>query len=151
MTDIQPLTVLLGQNERLRDAALIEHQRVRAASVAAAAQAEQLQAYQREYQARWQAQFQRGGQIELVHCYQGFMERLSQAVAQQARIAEHAAAQVGHALGELRAAELRCASVRKLIERRTQELRIGADRLEQKRSDETASRAAWDRTREARH
>ncbi len=151
MTDLQPLTVLLGQNERLRDAATLAHQRVLAASVAAATQAEQLQAYQREYQARWQAQFQRGGQIELVHCYQGFMERLTQAVAQQARIAEHAAAQVAHALGELRATELRCASVRKLIERRTRELRVGADRLEQKRSDEAASRAAWDRTREARH
>lgn len=151
MTDLQPLTVLLRQNERLRDAATLEHQRVLAASAAAAAQAMQLHAYQHEYQARWQAQFQRGGQIELVHCYQGFMERLTQAVAQQARIAEHAAAQVAHALGELRAAELRCASVRKLIERRTQELRVGTDRLEQKRSDEAASRAAWDRAREARH
>ena len=148
---LQPLAVLLSQNERLRDAALVEHQRVRAASVAAAAQAEQLHGYQREYQARWQAQFQRGGQIELVRCYQGFMERLTQAVAQQARIAEHAAAQVGHALAELRAAELRCASVRKLIERRTQELRHGAERLEQKRSDEAASRAAWDRASMARH
>ena len=147
---LQPLGVLLSQNERLRDAAIVEHQRVRAASVAAAAQVEQLTTYRREYEARWQAQFRQAGQMELVRCYHGFMARLTQAMEQQSRIAEHAAAQVGQALAELRAAELRCASVRKLIERRSAEQRVGADRLEQKRSDELASRAAWDRPNAAR-
>ena len=145
MTDLQPLTLLLGQSERQRDAALAEHQRAQIASDAAAGQAEQLRTYRREYEQRWSAQFARRGQIELVHCYQSFMARLTQAVEQQARVAEHAAQQLERALAALRTAEMRCASVRKLIERRTHQQRLGAERHEQKQSDEFASRATWNR------
>lgn len=145
MSELQPLTMLLDQHERKRDAAIVEHQRVRLASEAAAAQAAQLLEYRRDYEQRWQTQFRQAAQIEVLRHYQSFMERLTQAVEQQARIAEHAEAQVEHALVALRDTELRCASVRKLIERRTQEQRVRTDRLEQKRSDEFASRAAWNR------
>ena len=145
MTDIQTLTILLGQNERQRDASIAEHQRAQAASTAAAGQAEQLRNYRREYEQRWSAQFCREGKIELVHCFQSFMERLTQAVEQQTRIAEHAAQQVERALSLLRDAELRCASVRKLIERRVAEQRLDADRRDQKQTDEAATRAAWAR------
>jgi flagellar FliJ protein len=143
MTDIQTLTILFGQSERQRDAAMIEHQRLQAASESAAGQAEQLHAYRRDYEQRWSAQFCREGKIELVHCYQSFMERLTQAVDQQARIAAHATQQAERALGMLRDAELRCASVRKLIERRVAEQRVAVERRDQKQTDETATRAAW--------
>ena len=143
MTDLQPLTILLGQSERQRDAALAEHQRAQLASDAAAAQAEQLRTYRREYEQRWSAQFARRGQIELVHCYQSFMERLTQAVEQQARMAEPAAQRLAQALAALHAAEMRCASVRKLIERRVLEQRAATERREQKQTDEAATRAAW--------
>jgi flagellar FliJ protein len=143
MTDLQPLTILLGQSERQRDAALAERQRAQLASDAAATQAEQLRTYRREYEQRWSAQFARRGQIELVHCYQSFMERLTQAVEQQARMAELAAQRLAQALAALRAAEMRCASVRKLIERRVLEQRAATDRREQKQTDEAATRAAW--------
>ncbi len=145
MTDVQTLTVLLGQNERQRDAAIAEHQRAQGAADAARDQAEQLRAYRREYEQRWSAQFRREGKIELVHCYQSFMQRLTQAVEQQSRVAEHAAQQVEHALSALRDTELRCASVRKLIERRVAELRIAEERRDQKQTDEAATRAAWNR------
>ena len=145
MTDSQTLTILLGQNERQRDAATSAHQRAQAASQAAQAQAEQLRAYRREYEQRWSAQFCRDGKMELVHCYQSFVERLSLAVEQQTRIAEHAAQQVEQALGSLHAAELRCASVKKLIERRVAEHRQSAERRDQKQTDEAATRAAWNR------
>ena len=145
MTDIQTLTILLGQNERQRDASIAEHQRAQAASTAAAGQAEQLRNYRREYEQRWNAQFCREGKIELVHCYQSFMERLTLAVEQQTRIAEHAAQQVERALSLMRDAELRCASVRKLIERRLVEQRISLERRDQKQTDEAAARAAWTR------
>lgn len=143
MTELQPLTILLDQNQRQRDAALADHLRARVASEAASAQAEQLVTYRREYEQRWSAQFCREGKIELVRCYQNFMERLTQAIDQQAHIAEHAAQQVEHALAVLQACELRCASVRKLIERRTLERRLMADRIDQKQNDELAARAAW--------
>ena len=145
MTDVQTLTILLGQNERQRDAAVAEHQRIQAASAAAKNQAEQLRVYRREYEQRWSAQFCREGKIELVHCYQSFMERLTLAVEQQTRVAEHAVLQVELTAGALRDAELRCASVKKLIERRVVEQRHSAERRDQKQTDEAATRAAWNR------
>jgi flagellar FliJ protein len=143
MNDLQPLAVLLGQHERQRDAAIADHQRALNAESAAKAQAQQLLTYRREYEQRWRAQFQREGQIELVRCYQSFTERLTEAVEQQTRIAEHAGQQVERALAALREVEMRCASVRKLIERRAHEMRVATERRDQKQSDEFASRAAW--------
>ena len=143
MTDLQPLLLLLGQAERLRDAALGEHHRALIASAAATAQADQLRSYRRDYEQRWSAQFCREGKIELVRCYQGFIERLTLAIDQQTHIAAHAARQTELAAVALQASELRCASVRKLIERRTVAQRLDADRHAQKQTDEYASRAAW--------
>jgi flagellar FliJ protein len=145
MTDLQPLTILLERNEKQRDAAISAHQRTQAASRAAAAQAEQLQTYRREYGQRWSTQFSQQGEIQIVHCYQSFMDRLTLAVEQQVRMAEHAAQEVDRALVVLREAEMRCASVRKLIERRLLEQRLAAERRDQKQTDEAASRVAWTR------
>jgi flagellar FliJ protein len=141
--DLQPLHILLALAERQRDEALAEQFKLDAARRTAEAQAEQLVVYRREYEQRWSAQFARRGQIELVHCYQSFMERLTQAVDQQARRAELAAQQLAQALAALRAAEMRCASVRKLIERRVLEQRVATERRDQKQTDEAATRAAW--------
>jgi len=145
MTDLQPLIALLSQSELRRDAAMADHLRAQAASQAATSQAEQLRTYRREYEQRWSAQFCREGKIELVHCYQSFMERLTLAVEHQVRVEQGAAMQVTRAMDALREAELRCASVRKLMERRTHEHRLATDRREQKQTDEYAARAAWNR------
>jgi flagellar FliJ protein len=145
MSTTQSLTILLGQAERQRDAAIAEHQRAQTASDAAATQADQLRAYRKDYELRWSAQFCREGKIELVRCYQSFMERLTQAVDQQAQVAAHSLTQTERALIVVREAELRCASVRKLIERRTLEVRLDAERRDQKQNDEMASRALWNR------
>lgn len=143
MTDLQPLAILLERHERDRDAAITAHQRALAASRAATAQAEQLEAYRRDYGQRWHGQFRQEGQMPVVNCYQSFMDRLNTAVAQQARAAEFAAQEADRALAALQAAELRCASVRKLIERRLADQRLAADRRDQKQTDEAASRANW--------
>lgn len=143
MPDLQPLTNLLANHERERDAALAEVQRARTASVAAAEQAAQLRAYRVEYEQRWAAQFGREASIELVRCYHSFMERLTQAVEQQAAQAQHAAQRVETAQAALRDAELRCASVGRLIERRMLEHRRDHERRDQKHTDEFAARAAW--------
>lgn len=145
MTDLQPLLVLLSQHDRQRDAALVDHQRAVAANQAAMAQATQLHDYRRDYEQRWTAQFTSQGQMELVHCYQSFNQRLTLAVDQQALSAAVAAEQLARALARLQEAEMRCASVRKLIERRTLEQRLATDRREQKQTDEFAARAAWNR------
>src|SRR5256885_558408 len=135
MNPLQPLLALLAQAERERDAALADAQHAAQAQLAASAQAEQLLNYRREYEARWGAQFRNEGKMELVNCYRGFVERLSQAVDQQQRIAQHADAQLVRARDTLLQHEVRVASVRKLIERRAKELRLSVDRLEQKQTD----------------
>ena len=145
MTSLQPLTLLLSETERQRDRALAEHQRALTASEEAQAQIEQLQAYRRDYEGRWGTHFSRQGQIDLIRCYQSFMERLTQAVEQQQRVVDRARQQVERAQSTLTDIEMRCASMRKLIERRLQEQRRDAERRDQKHSDELASRAAWQR------
>ena len=59
------------------------------------------------------------------------------------RIAQNANAQMERAREVLRDHEVRVASVRKLIERRAQELRLSAERIEQKQTDEFGARSAW--------
>ncbi len=146
MTPIQPLILLLGRAETERDAAQADQQRLIAAQQVAAAQADQLLAYRRDYEQRWATQFQTRGAMELVHCYRGFMDRLTQAVEQQQRVASHATHQLDLARSALLAAELRVATVRKLIERRVLEERVVQNRQEQKTSDEFAARSAWNRS-----
>jgi flagellar protein FliJ len=143
MNPLQPLMALLAQTERERDDAWARAQQAAQAQMNAAAQADQLLTYRREYEQRWSAQFRTEGRIELVHCYRGFMDRLTQAVEQQQRVAAHAATQAEQARTALAEQEMRVASVRKLIERRRQELRLSADRVEQKQTDEFGSRMAW--------
>lgn len=145
MTSAQPLLILLGQSETERDAAQADLQRRLAAHQATATQADQLLSYRRDYEQRWGTQFRNSGAMELVHCYRGFMERLTQAVEQQQRVVHHAAGQVDTARAALLATELRVATVRKLIERRVLEERSVQLRQEQKVSDEFASRSAWNR------
>ena len=143
--DLKPLALLLAQAERDRDEALAEQFRAEAARRAAAAQAEQLVLYRRDYERRWSAEFCRDGKIELVRCYQGFMQRMSQAVEQQERIAAHAAVQAERAEAIVRGHEIRVAGLRKLVERRLRQGELDGARREQRESDDRAVRAAWTR------
>ncbi|HEX4234532.1 MAG TPA: flagellar FliJ family protein [Caldimonas sp.] len=143
--DLKPIALLLAQAERQRDEALAEQFQAERARRAAAAQAEQLVAYRREYEQRWGEEFCREGKIELVRCYHGFMDRLTQAVEQQERIAANAAGQVERAEAIARGHEIRAAGLKKLVERRLREREATSARLEQKESDDHAVRAAWSR------
>lgn len=145
MKDVQPLLALLGQARTERDNAQAALAAAQAGERAAAAQSAQLLDYRREYEQRWNTQFRVQGAMELVHCYQGFTQRLSQAVDHQTQVARHAGEQVLRSEATLRDAELRVASVQKLIERRLDEQRRIGERRDQKQSDEFAARAAWNR------
>jgi flagellar FliJ protein len=142
---LDPLMALLGQAERERDDAMASMQRASQSHLAALAQADQLVAYRSEYEARFREQFSRTSTIDILQCYQGFSARLGQAIDQQQQVAAHAALKLEQSREGLRDQEMRVASVRKLIERRLQELRLVADRRDQKQTDEFASRAAWSR------
>jgi len=148
MTDTQripALLVLLQQAEQTRDAALGALRRSGDAARRAQAQLEQLLQYRRDYEQRWTREFAQRGSIDIVRCYQGFMDRLTQAVEQQHRAAEHAGDQLQASRDALRERELRVASIRKLIERRERELQAAAARHEQRGNDELAALAAWHR------
>ena len=97
MNELHPLMTLLAQTEKERDQALVHSQRLAEAHRAAQAQAEQLLSYRADHEKRWGEQFGRDGKIELLHCYRGFVERLSMALEQQTCIAQEAAARAGRA------------------------------------------------------
>jgi flagellar FliJ protein len=145
MADTQALDTLLEQATGARDSALDQHRRALSAADAARRQGEQLVDYRSEYVRRFRIQPGRAGRIELLQCYHGFMARLDDAVSQQAQIAAQAARRADDAKAALLAAELRVASVGKLIERRVAEAKARRERADQKASDEFASRAAWQR------
>lgn len=141
-TSLQTLSVLLERAEAERDQALAHLQEVRRQAEAAQAQADQLGHYRSEYQQRWSQQFARHTTIDIVGCYQNFGLRLDQAIDQQGLIARHSGARLERAQASLRELELRVASVRKLLERRRQDLSRSAQRQDQKATDEQAARAA---------
>ena len=142
---LQPLFVLLEQAERERDDIASEQARAEQALAAAQAQQAQLHGYRNDYQQRWQQQFAQGVAVALATCYHDFAGRLDGVVAMQSAQVDRAAG-VLEGLRERRlAAEIRVASVRKLIERREALMRSQGERREQKGADELASRAAWQR------
>jgi flagellar FliJ protein len=106
----------------------------------------QLGDYRLEYMQRWSTRFGRGGAIEIVHCYQSFMQRLEEALAQQQQQVEAGERGVALARQRLLQAELRAASVTKLIERREAELRRVRHRREQRQDDEIAQHLALRRS-----
>lgn len=145
INDLQPLMALLGQTETERDAARARHQRAIEEHRAAQAQAEQLVQYRREYEQRWGERFATAGHMELVQSYHGFITRLTRAVDHQQRVVAQASAAADRAGAVLVEQEMRVASVRKLIERRVQEVQRQGEQREQRQLDELASRAAWNR------
>ena len=151
MSYMQPLITLLGQCERERDELAMSSQRAAMAHRSALEQADQLVVYRGEYEQRWAEQFRTDGRMELVNCYRGFMERLTLAVEQQQRIVAQAEVEFEQSRLALRDGEIRVASVRKLIDRRLAEMRLSANRREQKATDEFASRAAWNQRHSGDH
>lgn len=146
MTDpnrIPALLALLQQAEGERDAARAGMQRADEAARRARSQLDQLLTYRRDYEQRWTREFTQRSSIEIVRYYQGFMQRLTQAIEQQQHAAVHAGDQAQAARDALRERELRVASIRKLIERRERELQLAAARREQRGIDELAALAAW--------
>lgn len=144
---IDALNLLLERATHERDRVAAELRRGEEVALRARRQGEQLQAYRTEYLQRWSQQFGRGGAIEIVHCYQSFMQRLDEATAQQQRQIDAADRSVAALRDALVQAEVRAASVRKLIERRQAEQRRVQERREQRQTDETAQQTTQRRGR----
>jgi flagellar FliJ protein len=143
MPQIQALNTLAQREQQARDQAVAALRHAEDSAQRARDQATQLMSYRSDYEARWAAQFNRRGTMEIVQCYRSFMQRLDQAVQQQSRVADAAEAQAGQARAALLDHERRLASVRKLIERRATERVHAGRRQEQKHNDELAQRMRW--------
>ena len=138
-----PLDTLLEQAVRQRDDALAALLRAEEAASRLRLQAEQLQTYRGEYQDRGPTRAGSTAAVELLHCHSRFMQRLEQALGQQTGHLQAAQARVVQLRGALLAHETRVAAVRKLLQRRAQEQRLAAARIEQRRSDEAAVQRHW--------
>jgi flagellar FliJ protein len=145
MNALQPLMTLLEHASAQRDQALAAHQRALDAVQAAEQQTEGLREHRRQTMQRTTEQFRQAGAVQLMQCYHGFMDRLDEAVVQQERQLSLQQGRCAAAQAALVAAEQRVAAVRKLIEGRTAEAAHTLARQDQKATDESASRAAWQR------
>lgn len=139
------LRTLLEQAETERDAALARMLGADEAARQARAQAEQLHAYREDYRRRAPALNGGSASIELVRCHHGFMQRLDQAIEQQRGQLLRLERQASEQREVLMEREVRVASVKKLIERRTQEAQRQAARVEQRQTDESAMRGSFTR------
>lgn len=139
---LQALHLLHDQARQERDQAGAALRRCEEMLRRARFQASQLDEYRLEYTQRWSLQFGRHGAIEIVHCYHAFMQRLDEAIVLQQRQTDAAAREVEAARQALLRAELRLASVSKLIERRMLEYERMQWRREQRHGDEIGQQLA---------
>lgn len=142
---LELLETLLQREKEKRDAALMEWRDAQRQEAAARQQAESLVAYRSEYQQRWASQFAQRSAIEILRCYQGFSERLEQAIATQQTAIDQASTRVQVTLARLQHREVKMATVKRLIERRVQASAQRESRREQKSVDEAAQRLGWAR------
>ena len=142
MSATQSLLIVLEAAEKARDEAVAAHEARRKAYEAARQQAQSLTDWRHDYQNRWQAQFRQSGGMEIVRCYQDFMQRLGDAVDAQDQQVAQAQTLMERSRLELIERERRVAAVSKLIDKRLLEQRARLSRQEQKATDEMASRAS---------
>ena len=139
MSTLNALTVAVEVASRKRDEALRLLQEAQGAQHAAQDQLNQLQGYARETEGRWGMRADAAVQPEVMFHHYQFMDRLSHAVGLQTGVGSDHASRVQDATRTLLEAELRLASLRKVVEKRQQDHERQQMRREQKQTDERAS------------
>ena len=140
----QPLQTLLSHAEHERDEAMAALLQDEENGRRLRQQWDQLQTYHADYAARAPTLGGRTAAIDALRSHHAFMQRLDQALAQQQGLLQAAEQRVTQQRQTLLALETRVASVRKLQERRLQEAQRNAQRLEQRRSDDSAAQRRVD-------
>jgi flagellar protein FliJ len=138
--DTQALSVVREREQAARDEAALKLRQAEDHHAQARAQADSLAQYRAEYIARWNNEFKGAKGIQLLQCYQSFMQRLDEAITQQREIVRRTETAVAQRRDELVAAETRMAAVGKLIGRRVEEHRLKVQRRDQRSTDEAAQR-----------
>lgn len=149
MSALNALIVAVEIAERKRDAMRQALREAQAVQQSAQAQLSQLEDYARETEQRWGLQADAAVKPEVMYHHYQFMDRLGHAAGLQTGVVGDQAARVERAQHALMEAELRLASLRKVVQARRLELERAQARMEQKQTDERAamqySRRANDR------
>lgn len=138
-SSLQSFIVAIQLAERRRDAARQAVSNLQNARAAAQGQLDQLQGYAQETQGRWGASEGRVMQPVVLQHHHQFMGRLEHAIGLQGQVVRTQDQRVAGARQTLLQAELRLASLRKVLERRQAELALAQQRREQKATDERAA------------
>lgn len=133
------LSVALELALRRRDEARRLLQDARNARQAAQEQLDQLEGYARETQNRWGMRPDAAVQPEVMYHHYQFMDRLNHAMGLQTGVVGSHDERVAAAEKALLDAELRLASLKKLVEKRQRDALLAQTRREQKQTDERAA------------
>lgn len=131
--------VAVNVAERKRDEARQILQNAQAAQQAAKGQLSQLEGYAQETQERWGAREGACLKPEVMYHHHQFMGRLGHAAGLQSGVVADQAQRVEAASQQLLAAELRLASLRKVLEARRRDMDQQQARRDQKQMDERAA------------
>ncbi|RID97197.1 flagellar export protein FliJ [Simplicispira hankyongi] len=135
------LQIAVEMTARQRDGARHALQDARASAAAAEEQMEQLQVYARETESRWGMRSGAHVMPEVLFHHRHFMGRLEHAMEMQTKVLEDHARRVADGESTLLAAELRLATLKKLVAKRQREWALAEQRHEQKQTDERAQLA----------
>lgn len=139
MSSLNALAVAVEVASRKRDDARKVLQDTLAAQLAARAQLEQLEDYARETQSRWGIRADTAMKPEVMYHHYQFMDRLGYAAGVQQGVVGDHERRVDVARRTLLEAELRLASLRKVVEKRRDDLERAEMRRDQKQTDERAA------------
>lgn len=139
MSNLNALSVAIEAATRKRDEARKVSQSALAVQQAAHAQLRQLEDYARETQDRWGAKADATMKPEVMYHHYQFMDRLGHASGIQSGVVGEQAARVDAAQRALLQAEIRLASLRKVIDKRRHDLESLQTRRDQKQTDERAA------------
>ena len=139
MTKPNALSVAVEMATRQRDEARRVLQHAQGAQRAAQDQLQVLQGYAQETENRWGMRAQSTVAPEVMFHHYHFMGRLDHAAGLQSGVVDDHAQRVALAQQQLRDAEVRLASLRKLLEKRQMEALQAQARRDQKMTDERAA------------
>ncbi len=139
MSSLKSLSLAIELATLARDQALTQWQNTLRAQAHGMDQMAQLKQYAGETEQRWNQASQRSTGPELLHHHYQFMGRLYQAITLQEGTLDAASQRVAFAKRKQVEAELRLASLQKLLDKKRLELRRQHLRLEQKHMDEFAA------------
>jgi len=135
------LQIAVEMTARQRDGARHALRDARASAAAAGEQMEQLQTYASETEARWGMRSGAHVMPEVLFHHRHFMGQLGHAMEMQTKVLEEHARRIADGESALLAAELRLATLKKLVAKRQREWALAEQRREQKQTDERAQLA----------